>query len=235
MAEDNAARKGPIEGTSRVLRELIRTPRFKQSVGIILRELDPENARLLVRTLLWEDPEFALSLLGATPELLNALIASGDELMIQAAGFPPGVLTGFIAGVIERLDARSLGHAAGRAIALSATLSGQKDEAIAAAASGFREGIGAGLADSLAADQAADGAAGLALEVLVPMLSSVVSRLGSESVREGSETQRLVRGIIESIRQVASENPEFMTGVIEPLLEAGREVLADSGPAGAGA
>jgi hypothetical protein len=84
-------RRGPIEGTSRVLRELIRTPRFKKTVGILIRELDPENAGLLVRTLMWEDPEFFLSLLGAAPDVINAGVKVGrfvtNEVSAGAACF----------------------------------------------------------------------------------------------------------------------------------------------------
>jgi hypothetical protein len=221
--EAQTPRKGPIEGTSRVLRELLRTPRFKQSVRIILRDLDPENARLLVKTLMWEDPEFTLSLLAAMPDILNAALASLDEMVAQGSTFPPVVLTGFIAGVVEQLDSRALGRAMGRALVLSSSLSAVKDETLADAAAGFWAGVGEGFAEAVPT-----GAAGLALDALVPALGSTVSRLGASAADDASETRRLAAGLTDAVRTVASENPEFMQQVVLPLMAAGREALADA-------
>ena len=223
---EEQARQGPIEGISRVLRELLRTPRFKASVRIILRELDPENAALLVRTLVWEDPEFFLSLLSSTPSLLNAAIAGVDEATSQLANFPTLLLTGFMAGLIEEVDARRLGHAAGQALVLSARLAAVNDENLAGAAAGFWEGLGEGITESLPGAEAGQGVVGLLLDTLVPMLGSAVERLGSEAVREGSEARQLVRGIADNMRQIAGQNPEFMQEVVVPLIDAGREALA---------
>jgi hypothetical protein len=221
--------RGPIEGVRRILRELLRTPRFKESVRIILRELDPENAALLVRTLMWEDPEFTLSLLGAAPAFLNAAIVGAGELVSQSSTFSPGVLTGFIAGVIGQLDGRAMGRAAGQALALSASLSAMRDEAVDAASARFWQEVGAGITESLpAGTEAGEGASRLMLDTLMPMLGSAVSRLGAQAVRDGSEARRLVKGLAEGMRAVASENPEFMREVVIPLVEAGREALAQA-------
>lgn len=226
---DDQTVKGPIEGTSRVLRELLRTPRFKQSVRIIIRDLDPQNAALLVRTLMFEDPEFFLSLVGAVPAIINATIAGFDEMTSQASGFPPGVLTGFMAGMVAGVDAKRLGRAAGQALTLSARLAAVQDPALAAVTAGFWDGLGEGIADSLPVGaQAGEGAAGLLLDTLIPLLGATVSRLGAQAVKEGSEARRLVMGIAESVRAVAGENPEFMQEVVVPLVEAGREALAQA-------
>lgn len=229
MAAMDGPRRGPVEGTSRVLRELLRTPRFKASVRVILRDLDPENGALLARTLMFEDPEFFLSLVGATPALLNTAIAALSEMAAQAATFPPGVLTGFMAGMLEQIDARGLGLAAGQTLALSARLTATRDAELAKASSGFWEGVGAGIAESLpAGTEAGEGATGLLLDALMPLLGSLVSRMGSQAVKEGSEARRLVRGIAQSMRAIASENPEFMQEVVVPLVAAGREALAQA-------
>jgi len=53
---------------ARVLRELVRTPAFRELVKLNLAETDPERARELVRTLLWEDPNLSLSAAGVTPD-----------------------------------------------------------------------------------------------------------------------------------------------------------------------
>ncbi len=72
MSEEPIQPSGPIEGASRVLRELLRTPGFKKAVRTLITELDPENTALLVRTLMWEDPEFFLGLMGAAPSITGA-------------------------------------------------------------------------------------------------------------------------------------------------------------------
>ncbi|MHB8896786.1 MAG: hypothetical protein ACYC99_16650 [Candidatus Geothermincolia bacterium] len=233
MKEMNPPRKGPIEGTSRILRELLRTPRFKASVRIILRDLDPENGALLVRTMMFEDPEFFLSLLSAAPALANTAISGFEEMVSQAAAFPPGVLTGFMAGMLDDVDSRSLGRAAGQALALSARLAALRDQELAHASSGFWEGVGNGIAESLPQGaEAGEGATGLLLDALMPLLGSVVSRLGAQAVKEGSEARRLVRGLADSMRAIAGENPEFMQEVVVPLVAAGREALAQAEAAG---
>jgi hypothetical protein len=220
-------RKGPIEGTSRVLAELLRTPRFKASVRVILRDLDPENAALLVRTLMLEDPEFFLSLVAAMPALINASIASMAEVAAQASTFPPPVLTGFMAGIIQDIDARRLGRTAGQMLALSARLSAERDEELSAATRSFWEGLGTGISESLPTGaEAGEGATGLLLDTLMPLLGSVVARLGAQAVKEGSEARQLVSGIADSVRAIASENPDFMKEIVAPLVDAGRDALA---------
>jgi hypothetical protein len=233
MDIDSTPRKGPIEGTSRVLRELLRTPRFKASVRIIIRDMDPENAALLVRTLMFEDPEFFLSLVAMVPALVNASIAGMEEMASQASTFPPPVLTGFMAGIVEEVDARRLGRTAGQMLALGARLSAERDEALSSATKSFWAGVGAGISDSLpSGTEVGDGATGLLLDTLMPMLGSVVARLGAQAVKDGSEARQLIKGIADSIRAIASENPEFMKEVVVPLVDAGRDAIAqvEGGP-----
>ncbi len=225
--DSQTVRRGPIEGTSRVMRELLRTPRFKAGVRIVLRDLDPENAALLVRTIMFEDPEFFLSLLAATPAFANALTAFLEEAVEQASLLPAGVVTGFMTGIVRDVDARGLGRTAGKALALCARLAAEPDEELRGATTAFWDGVGGGIAESLAGGAGAgEGAAGLLLDAFMPLLGSAVSRLGARAAREGSEARRLVRGVSRSVRAIADENPEFMTQIVVPLVAAGREVLA---------
>ena len=53
---------------------------------------------------------------------MNAAIAGADETTSQLANFPTVLLTGFMAGLIEEVDARRLGHAAGQARAWAGAL-----------------------------------------------------------------------------------------------------------------
>ena len=52
------ANKGIIDLTDRVLKELLKKPGFKEGVRTVLQNIDPESSRRLVRTILWQDPEF---------------------------------------------------------------------------------------------------------------------------------------------------------------------------------
>ncbi|MBU1943651.1 MAG: hypothetical protein KKE36_08275 [Actinobacteria bacterium] len=161
MTDDTAPRNGPIEGTGRILAELLRTPRFKQTVSILLSELDPQNAALLVRTLLWTDPEFSLGLMAAAPDLLNAGIVAVDELVRQLAGFPPALLGQFAAQALAGLDAERLGSTLGGIAVLAATTGAAAGDSLADAASAFVGRFAGGLS-SVEGMNVADLARGLA-------------------------------------------------------------------------
>jgi hypothetical protein len=225
MAEEVAPRSGPIEGTSRVLRELLRTPRFRKTVNILLSELDPENAGLLVRTIIWEDPEFFLSLLRATPDIANAGIFGLLELSRQLSNFPPGLLANFFAGVLSDLDGERLGEALGRTWLLMADLGESGGGEIGTAGTGFARAFEKGLYAVLAEAGGEEGSAGL-VERIIPAVGSAAAKLGKEAAREGSETSATVQKIAEGIHRVAAENPDFIREVVAPLVEAGRQALA---------
>lgn len=227
---EQTPRRGPIEGISRILRELLRTPGFKQSVRVLVSELDPENAALFARTLMDEDPEFFLSLLGASPAIANALVAAGDEMIERIDGFPPIVLAGFAAEVIGQVDSRTLGRMAGRGFALAAKLGRVDDPNLAEAALGFMSGLGEGLSE--VSGDGAKSLTALLVEALVPALGMAASRLGAKA-SEDPETRALVENVASSVRAVARDNPAFMKEIVSPLVSAGREALAtmeETGP-----
>lgn len=226
MEETSMPRRGPIEGTSRVVRELLRTPRFKKTVNILLSELDPENAGLLVRTIIWEDPEFFLSLFGATPDIANAAIIGLLELSRQMSNFPPRLLASFLAEILAGLDAESLGIAVWKVGDLLVEV---------------RDSGGQPLIDSLTdlVRRFARGATGITpvagapavpvdkvVENLLPVLASAAAKFGREAAVEGSQTSIAVKKLAHGMRDIASENPEFMKAVVAPLVEAGKAALA---------
>lgn len=232
MSEEIAVRPGPIEGTSRVLRELLRTPNFKKSVRIILNELDPENAAVLVRTLMWEDAEFFLGLVGASPKFANAGVYAARELASQLAAFPPALLAGFLEGIIEDMDSEALGELAGTAFRMALELREIHDEGMALASSEFSEGFTRGLAGSLGVEDEGAGAIQMLLEKALPLIKARAAALGEQVSREGSKARRLVEKTAESIEQLAEENPDFIRGVVAPIAGAWRSALesaADSG------
>ncbi|MBU4175904.1 MAG: hypothetical protein KKB90_11385 [Actinobacteria bacterium] len=219
---------GPIEGAGRVLRELLRTPGFKKAVRTLITELDPENTALLVRTLMWEDPEFFLGLMGGAPSVANTMVEGSLELTRQLSTFPPPLLAGFLAGIVERLDGESLGEMIGTTLATYIRLSELGDESLAEASADLHRGISRGLARSLSGDEQVESTADVLLERLLPLAASRVSRMGEEAKREGSDTARLVKGLAQGMKDIARDNPEFMEGVVAPLAEAWRASLAGS-------
>ncbi len=92
----------------RVLRELIRTPAFRELIKLNLQESPPGTASLLARTLLWEDVDITLSLLGASPQAVNSLLEFLVELGNQFQNFPEEVLQIFIRQMGEKVDKDNL-------------------------------------------------------------------------------------------------------------------------------
>jgi hypothetical protein len=89
---------------ARVLREIIRTPAFLEIIKSNSKGLDPEDARELVRTFVWEDVELSLSLVGNIPEIINYLAAAVLELGTQMNNFPGGLLDQFVMQVGSGID-----------------------------------------------------------------------------------------------------------------------------------
>ncbi len=235
MEEASMPRRGPIEGTSRILRELLRTPRFKKTVSILLSEIDPENAGLLVETLVWEDPEFFLSLMGAAPDVVNALINVVLELSRQFSSFPTGLLASYLSMIIDRLDAKSLGKVIRETLGLLGEVrdSGGQELVDSLASLLRRFAIGASGAPPGAGSTAVS--ADAFVSALLPAVGSAAALMGKEASREGSETNLAVRRMVDGIKEIAGENPDFMKAVVAPLVEAGRAVLAGTEAAGEGA
>lgn len=199
MTGDGVARKGPVDAAGRVLRELIRTPRFKDSVKAVLAEMDPENAAALVRILFWEDPEFSLGLAGSVPEMANTGIEAARETGAQLARLPPGLLSGFLAEITRRVNARSLGETLGYAAAVAAGVARVKDQALKEAVESFKRGFQEG-----------------------------ISGAGADAGIAPGETRKLIEGLGGSLKRFFSENPALAAEVLAPLVEAGRDAVTAS-------
>jgi len=97
---------------TRITRELLKKPVFKNSLRSILNNIDAENGREFVRTLLWEDTETVLALVGALPSIANAVIKALDELLLQVKDkFSPQLLHELVGAVVEDIDKESLERA----------------------------------------------------------------------------------------------------------------------------
>jgi hypothetical protein len=103
------AKKGVIDLTDRVLKELLKKPGFKEGVKTTLQNIDPDASRRLVRTFMWQDPEFFLGVLGAVPSIVNSLTQCVDEVLIQLnEKFSPQLLHEFIKSLVLSLDKKTL-------------------------------------------------------------------------------------------------------------------------------
>jgi len=113
---------GWLDAAARVSRRLLRSPRFRRDVEIVRDHVDADEAPPLVRTLIWTDPGLALSLVGAAPAAINAAVEAMAEVVTQVEGLPRPAVREFTVDTLERIRARTLGNAAGRALALALQL-----------------------------------------------------------------------------------------------------------------
>lgn len=103
------SQKGVMDLADRVLKELLKKPGFKENVRIVLQNIDPDSGRRLVRTLMWQDPEFFLGILGAVPMIANTLMQCIDELLSQLnEKFSPQLLHDFLKSIVLALDKKTL-------------------------------------------------------------------------------------------------------------------------------
>jgi hypothetical protein len=101
--------RGIIDGANRILKVLLKRPVVKNNIRAVLNSVDSDNARELARTILWEDPEIVLSLMGAVPALANVLVRFLDEVIFQVREkFPPELLREFISAVVQDVDRESI-------------------------------------------------------------------------------------------------------------------------------
>lgn len=112
MVEETGSLPGGESGGgagARVLREIIRTPVFMEIIKTNIAEVDPESAREMVRALLWQDVNLSLSLLGASPAMVNYLVEALLELGRQLNTFPEPLLQEFMLQMSDDLTTGRLG------------------------------------------------------------------------------------------------------------------------------
>jgi hypothetical protein len=91
-----------------LVRELIRTPGFKELLLIHLRGISPDSAGELVKASIWEDVAFTMSVLGATPKMVNWLVEALIELGVQLGNFTLDILRDFLVKLGQDLDIERL-------------------------------------------------------------------------------------------------------------------------------
>lgn len=200
MSDSMATDAGVLEGTSRVLRELLRSPKTRQSIAVLLDHLDPDNAGLLVDALT-DDPALNMDLVVSTPAAANATTVLCHRLLSQLASAPPELIRELAPRLIGEIDARRLGETVGLAFALAlrATDSDDGAAALGALGDGFTEGLRTALQES----------------ELPP--DEVLER----GVRWGLEGSA---ALADPLQRLAREDSQFVREKVGPLARAWREV-----------
>ena len=229
MSEPTGARKGIIDGTHRVLRELLDSPRFRQSVRILLGELDPENTPDLVRTLLSRDPELMLSALSASPQVANVAIWGARTFLAELDKFTPDLLAGFLTQMAHEVQAEQLGETFGLLSVLVLRAGDAADGGLDEALKELWQRVSKGFTDALAAQGVQRGQLGEGLARALVAGVNVLAADADERAKKGDPAiEKNVALVARGIRDVARKNPAFMHQVVRPLVEAGRDAINEA-------
>ncbi|NPV58027.1 MAG: hypothetical protein HPY75_00020 [Actinobacteria bacterium] len=101
MQETAIEKHGAAE---RLLRELIRSPKFKASLRVLTANIDPATASGLARTLLWEDAETFMGTVSLLPAIINFQVALARDIAAQLNSMPPDILVAFMGQLAEKID-----------------------------------------------------------------------------------------------------------------------------------
>lgn len=101
MQETAIEKHGAAE---RLLRELIRSPKFKASLRVLTANIDPATASGLARTLLWEDAETFMGTVSLLPAIINFQAALARDIAAQLNSMPPDILVAFMGQLAEKID-----------------------------------------------------------------------------------------------------------------------------------
>lgn len=103
----------PAEGlVEKLLHRLMKSPKFKSSLNVLLKGIQPEHAPGLVRALMWGDVETFMGTASAIPRLANFLILAAEEMAVQLNAFPPEILLAFLKRLAGEVDFGALERAA---------------------------------------------------------------------------------------------------------------------------
>jgi hypothetical protein len=225
--EQNTERNGVIAGSARVVRELIRTPRLLKTARILLANLDPENAPVLIRTLVYQDATLTLDLLSATPDLVKTALLAGREICTLLLELPRELRNRFLLRLLAELPAEQAGEVVG--LALIAGLRLVEAPPLTTALSKVEEEFHQGLKQTLHQDNGAPSTVGPQWgKVALAVSNRIASRLGEMAAEEGSSLPETVQLLAQGIRQLARDNPLFMKKIVQPLCTAWQEALQES-------
>ena len=202
MATETVAEtSGLIDAIARILRELIRNPKFKETAILLLNSIDPPAARRLVRIIFWEDAGLFLSIIAAVPSLANAGIEFVAEMAAQMNSMPPELLQDIISRVVEGIDGAAAGEAVGGLVSMVLSLQVE--------GSRLPEGMGAMGEEIGRAYRTAAGEA-----PLTGRLESWIEGVAARAQDKESTTY----AFIQEASRAMQRNPDFLEYVLKPLL-----------------
>ncbi len=193
--EHQESRRGVIEGSARIVAELLRTPRITQTVRILLASLDPDAARLLVRAVVYTDTVLFLDVITAAPALANAAVNGAREVCEQVLGLPVDLLHGFGPRLVDEVSGEGLGHAVGVALLAVDRLVNAPGSSLAEAVHAFEADFKRGLQNGLASDDAA-------VSRQVQWLADTIGRVARENPQLMT---RVVRPLAAACREALKE------------------------------
>lgn len=196
--------KGLIDAADRIMRELIRTPKFKDTVILLLKSIDPPAARSLVRTLFWQDPGLLMSILASLPALVNVGSEALAEVAVQMNSMPLPLLLDFLNRVVAGIDGVAAGEAAGGLVSMGLSLDlAEKESGLKKSLSALGEDFGRAYLE----------AAGEA--PLTARLDSWIAGVAEKAQDKDSATY----AFIQAAGKAMKKNPDFVQHVLKPLLE----------------
>ncbi len=105
MTERVAVTESTGSAAPAVLREILRTPAFRELIRIQLGGVDGAAGRELVRTLIQEEVALPLDLVGCSPAAVDAAIGGALEVGQRLAGLPEPLLRAYVDDILADLDA----------------------------------------------------------------------------------------------------------------------------------
>lgn len=132
--ENNAA----MPAAGGVMKEVLSTPFVKDLIRLNLQNVKPDKTHPLVTTLIWQDPEVVLSILGSIPSVVNsctgALAEAGRQINEK---FSSELLRDYVGSILKDIDTEELKGLAQAYVALGKNLWDASPE--------FREMVGKAL------------------------------------------------------------------------------------------
>jgi hypothetical protein len=221
MSQDQTAKKGVIDGLARIATELIKTPRHKQTIRVLLRELDPENTPALVRAITQQDPELFLSLLAGVPTFTNIGIEAAREILFALSNFTPAMMGGFTSQIVEGVNAQRLGEAAALALVLSTRVARRREDSLNEELANFGQSFGKGFAQTLLSLGETNPELVRDLtQAAVDGVSTAAGAIGKQAGVPGTTAQIFVSELTVGIQKIGAENPDFIANVVRPIADA---------------
>lgn len=101
----------PDTSTSNILKEVLKMPFIKTILKNNLRAIEHKDGQNFIKTLLWQDPEVILGVLGGLPGTINPITGAIAEMLEQVrAKFSPGLLKGFSMSILDEINTAPLGQ-----------------------------------------------------------------------------------------------------------------------------